>query len=411
MIDMPLVALLTPRSPSGVAVILLTGIGSEGLLARFFRRARTDRPPLPADSRAAYGFIERAGRLLDEVLVVCTSTAPPAYEICCHGGSAPASSILELLTSYGAQATSWDRLLQKKTLDHDLLTDLLRGEGGNQAAVIAHLLGGTLREKLQKLVGALLVLRSEEHKTDDGTVPSALKSAIRLEESYSVGRFLHSSPRVVIHGPANAGKSTLFNALLDEHRALTSKTPGTTRDPVEAGLLLDGFPVRLFDLPGEQSCSGSELMRKAFQVAGHLKRDGDLFIFVVDCREAESFASFSKSHERPTNEKKRLIIVHNKVDLMKRGKEIQPASFSMSRGAMSVNVSALNRVGLEPLLEKMALSLGLRKLVVREEPVLVNRRQLAMVRRARKALETLTPDSRLCSRLDSYLYPCPMTHP
>jgi tRNA modification GTPase len=110
---------------------------------------------------------------------------------------------------------------------------------------------------------------------------SARASCERLAGSYAVGRLLRDGATVALAGRTNAGKSSLFNRLLKEERAIVSPVAGTTRDYLEAELDLGGLPVRLVDTAGvRQSVDPVEAegVRRSLLVAG----GADAIIYVVD---------------------------------------------------------------------------------------------------------------------------------
>lgn len=97
-------------------------------------------------------------------------------------------------------------------------------------------------------------------------IATAIEDLSSLESRAPAGIAWTEPPIVVIAGPVNAGKSTLFNALLDHDRALTSDIPGTTRDVIEAAWSIDGLPFRLLDTAGLRETADpveSEGLRRA----------------------------------------------------------------------------------------------------------------------------------------------------
>ena len=225
--------------------------------------------------------------------------------------------------------------------------------------------------------------------------------AFRLERTYATARFLSRSPRVVLKGAVNAGKSTLFNAILGESRALTSRIPGTTRDPVEAVFLLHGFPIRLFDLPGDRDPENKGrpfgLEHAARAAAERCVADADLELFVLDASRSgpSDLPPAVQSMDSPLlGEGRTRIPVWNKTDLLREGGE--------ERGE-TVSVSALRREGLHALLRRVYEVLGLSGLASSSGPLLFNRRQHALVRGARRAFHAGVGDPDLARRIRDYV--------
>jgi tRNA modification GTPase len=102
-----------------------------------------------------------------------------------------------------------------------------------------------------------------------------------LAATFAVGRLLQDGASIAAAGRTNAGKSSLFNRLLREERAIVSEVHGTTRDYVEAALDLDGIPVRLLDTAGVRQTDDpveAEGVRRSRLVAS----GADLILYVVD---------------------------------------------------------------------------------------------------------------------------------
>ena len=374
-------ALLTPPAPSGIAVILVRGPASRPVLSRLFRTARGAPRALPSPGRARHGFFFHGGEPLDEVLLV--RTGPERFEVCCHGGAAPAEALLRALSAEGIRIVPWSGMLEPRTLRYDLARALVQAGGPLQAVLLAHQGAGVLPCAFRLLARALEE-RERSPSAPPAWIASAARFAARLEGSYTTGRFLARAPRVVLSGAVNAGKSTLFNAVLGERRALTSRIPGTTRDPVEALFLLEGFPVRLFDLPGTGGTGGGVrggdphgLEQAARSAAERCRRDADLEVVLLDAsRPGEALRSGAA---RPTDREGRVIFAWNKVDLLRRPLPVQAGG--------ELRLSALRRRGIDALLRALSEALGLSALARSRAPRLFDRRQAALVRSARRAFE------------------------
>jgi len=122
------------------------------------------------------------------------------------------------------------------------------------------------------------------------------------------GERLREGALLVIAGPPNAGKSSLFNALLGRERAIVTEIPGTTRDAIEAHAVIEGFPFRLIDTAGLRESSdvverlGIEVSRKYLEAA-------DLVMY---CTERDVPQEFLSTVRAP------LVVVHTKADVTKR---------------------------------------------------------------------------------------------
>jgi tRNA modification GTPase len=153
------------------------------------------------------------------------------------------------------------------------------------------------------------------------------------------GRPARERPVIALFGPPNAGKSTLFNALLGRPRALVSETPGTTRDPVEAEARLGSHDVLLVDLSGVGT---GDLDRGRFsQTARQRALQADLLLLLEAPENPETAPGFAPLEAEDAGVRSRAIWVHTKRDLA------EPAG--NTAGLESVAVSAVSGGGLDDL--------------------------------------------------------------
>lgn len=414
MMESPDLFLLTAQAPSGIAVLSLQGPGADRILSARFRASRgmpragradlprAGRADLPRAGRAVHGFLLDQDQPLDEVLILCVDNNRPAYEICSHGGAGVSNAIVSALTKAGARARPWSDLVKPRTLAHDLLTALFQSRGRRQAALLAFQGHGGLRKILCRLLDCLHAGTRREKTAASGAAQEALALLEELEESYRIGRFLCRPPKVVLSGPPNAGKSTLFNALLGDQRALTSKIPGTTLDPVEAFFLLDGFPIHLFDLPGAPKSVDSIPVGEAQERAGLLVRDADCVLDLVGLPlEQENDLSGVSTDEAPGSASH--ILVLNKADRIPPDQHDLMARTLNDRTHKQLMISALRGTGLKALFAEISQVLGLSILGRGFKPYLFNSGQESLIREFREILEKSEDTARIADQVTAYL--------
>ena len=188
----------------------------------------------------------------------------------CHGGTVAADGIMSLLIDAGcrpAEPGEFTRravLAGKMTLSQaEAVADMAeaRSEPAYRCALaryrgaLSGLVAGLSNDLSELLAEVEFNLGFDEHDTVSGAVPKTRINRItaRLDKTIASaerGRFLIEGANVAIVGRPNAGKSSLFNRLVEEERAITSPIPGTTRDRVDATVVLAGVPVRLVDTAG-----------------------------------------------------------------------------------------------------------------------------------------------------------------
>lgn len=273
MLSDPIAALATPPGRSAIAVVRLSGRGAFGIAAAVVEGFQ---PDPPRQARLA-GFHAADGRPIDRGLYL-TFPAPHSYtgedqvEFSCHGGLVTPGALLAALHAAGARPARPGEFTRRAVLNGKM--DLLQAEGvgdlvdataPQQARAALRQLDGALSRRLGELrerviaVEALLSYDIDFPGEDDGPVPPARIAEALGQARTTVDTLLRTAPAgerlregalVVIAGRPNAGKSSLFNALLGTRRVLVSETPGTTRDAVEAFTAFDGWPVRLADTAG-----------------------------------------------------------------------------------------------------------------------------------------------------------------
>jgi tRNA modification GTPase len=144
---------------------------------------------------------------------------------------------------------------------------------------------------------------------------SAVATLASLGASFETGRLLSAGCRVAILGRPNAGKSTLFNALLGTARAIVTDVPGTTRDTLHATVDIEGIPVELVDTAGLRETEDA-VEKIGVSRAREAGETADLVLYVFDAGlgwSAEDAAALAAL------DRKRIVVIANKSDTLAGG--------------------------------------------------------------------------------------------
>lgn len=299
-------ALATPPGIGALAVVRLSGPACIRRFAEIF--SRPDALRATPGYGAAFGHVLGGGRRAVDDAVALVFRSPASYtgqdgvDIMCHGGRATVDAVLQALDSAGFRRALPGEFTFRAFYNGKM--DLARAEAVNElvlartsearADAFSRLAGGLSREiaairKELIRVASACALRldyGEDETPEDLSVElpaikAVREACLRIADSYSVGRVLRDGAVVAFSGRTNAGKSSLFNRLLKEERAIVSGSHGTTRDFLEAELDLGGLPVRLVDTAGVRDSLDpveAEGVRRALLVSVA----ADLVVHVVD---------------------------------------------------------------------------------------------------------------------------------
>ncbi|MDD3605078.1 MAG: tRNA uridine-5-carboxymethylaminomethyl(34) synthesis GTPase MnmE, partial [Kiritimatiellae bacterium] len=280
--DDTIAAIGTAPGTGGIAVVRVSGPRTMEIADRIVR-CSAPRPSMRRTMSVIYGHIAAAAGDVDEVLVLVMK-GPGSYtredmiEIQGHGGRVMAAAVLQAVLDAGARLAEPGEFTKRAFLNGridltqaEAVADIVGARSRRAGRAALEQLEGSLSAAVNALYDRLMGIAADMEATLDfpeedipealiQDVPDRISRAVSemdlLISSWQEGRLLREGALIVISGRTNVGKSTLLNALLDTDRAIVSHIPGTTRDIIEEGLVLDGIPVRLVDTAGlrETSC-------------------------------------------------------------------------------------------------------------------------------------------------------------
>ena len=337
----PICAVATALAPAALGIVRCSGKDCICLMEKVVSRPKALREA--AGNTIVYGWIKDGEIPVDEVMV-SVFRAPKSFtgeemvEISCHGGPAVVLAIHRLLLKSGFRQAERGEFTFRAFINGkaDLtkaeavreIIDSRTGEGRSRAA---GRLAGSLYEEIdsiKKLItDTLASIEVEiEYPEDEETIADSFdstdlnKAIERLEflsASWKGEKLYQDGARLVLCGRTNAGKSSLFNAILKEERAIVSDIEGTTRDWIESWVDFDGIPVRLFDTAGLRE-TDDVIEAHGVELTHSLSEDADVILYLTDARynlNSEDFL-FLRMCTKP------VIFVWNKSDLVEEEKSL-----------------------------------------------------------------------------------------
>ncbi len=359
-LDDTIVAVATPNGRGALALVRLSGPNAFTIAGKHLR-------PQPTEPRVAQlCSVHDGDEVLDQAIVTLfpgpnSFTGDDTVEISTHGGFLVPSSVAAALISSGARQALPGEFTRRAVLNGKL--DILQAEAisdlidasshAMQRTALGQLDGGLsrrlllLRENLIELE-ALIVYDIDFPEEDDGPVPRERVEATAAKIIESLKALLATSPAgeliregaiVVIAGPPNAGKSSLFNALLGRSRAIVTEIPGTTRDALEAVIDSGEWPLRLVDTAGLRD-TNDQIEKLGIEVSERYLASAHV---ILAC--AENVEGLEATVKRvATNSSAPVLQIRTKADLVTGRHQSFPSS-------PTIAVSAETGVGLQDLLD------------------------------------------------------------
>ena len=350
-----------------------------------------------------YGNIVENEEIVDEVLVSYFK-APKSYttenmcEINSHGGNVVVKRILEMCLKNGAELAEPGEFTKRAFLNGRIdlvqaesVIDVINAKSEREAKTGIKQLEGYLSEKLVKIkkeimdvmVNIEVDIDYPEYDVEEVTnkeVSDMLNSVgqqlEKLEKSFDNGKMIKEGIKTVIVGRPNAGKSSLLNAILKEDRAIVTEYEGTTRDTIEEFVTVNGIPLKLIDTAGIRKAK-DEVEKIGIEKSREMVKEADLIIAIFDSSE-ELIKEDLEILELIKN--KRVIILLNKSDLPSKINENDQRLKKISKAI--INISALNKTGIEELYDEITKLFDLNKINLDQEIVITNLRHKNLISKA-----------------------------
>ena len=376
-------AIATPYGNGGIGVIRISGDKAFDIASKLFSTKKLISGNCPAlESHKVYhGYIfDLTDKdVIDEVLLISMKgpssyTAQDVIEIQAHAGSIVLRTILEQILSCGARLSEPGEFTKRAFLNNridltqaEAVADIINAKSVNALRFAASQNIGTLKNQINTLREQLIDLLSlievnidfpedvESFKPsvkEIKLIDDILEQCREFIKQHDDACFLKDGIRITICGAPNVGKSSLMNRLLEQERSIVTTVPGTTRDPVEEGLNIDGIPFVITDTAGIHQTDDLVEIIGIEKARDHISAS-DLILFMKEPGTLFSNKEFEKVIPVDKQINVKIIFIINKIDLAPEDLLNLPELSEKYHHIPTVRISALFNKGIKELKQKI----------------------------------------------------------
>ena len=408
-------AIATPYGSGGIGVIRISGPNAFAIASALFSKEKTKSGTRVSfeSHRVCHGYIFNAESddILDEVLILPmrgpkSYTAEDVVEIQAHAGPVVLRCILSAVLDAGARLSEPGEFTKRAFLNGridltqaEAVADIINARSENSLKYASSQNLGVLKNRIhelrEKLVNVLSLIEvnidfPDESQPFDPCSPEAasvdevIDACREFIRRYEDACFLKDGIRISICGAPNVGKSSLMNALLDQDRSIVTAVPGTTRDPVEEVLNIEGIPFVIVDTAGVHQTDDLVEIIGIERARDHV-RASDLVLFLKEPGSDFSQKEFENLIPPENQATQKIIFVINKIDLADNNLPELPERYA---DIPVVEVSALYSKGIKDLKHKIV-DISMAHLDMEKSSVIPNLRHKKALEKACRHLEAV----------------------
>ncbi|MFW6128838.1 MAG: tRNA uridine-5-carboxymethylaminomethyl(34) synthesis GTPase MnmE [Candidatus Aminicenantaceae bacterium] len=368
-LDDTIVAISTPLGSGGLGIVRMSGENSLTITKRIFKPYKKN-STLKANRSVLGKLYQFEKKEFFEEAYVTFFKKPKTYtredmvEISCHGSPVILEEVIRLCMKSGARHADPGEFTLRAyingridILQAEAINNLIHATSFKHAKISFNHLDGKLSHKIESFREQIVHILSQIEASIEfpeenlhlskkmilKTINTAVDSLNRLIQSYELGKTIKQGFVLAIAGRTNTGKSTLFNALLDQERAIVSSYPGTTRDYLQERIKINDISFILTDIAGtdiHMHPPDKEAIKKGQKLAQNA--DGVLILFDSSQKETEDdLKLIAKFKDRKS------FLLFNKIDLIP--KINKDNIIKNAKGIHSLEISALKGTNLDKL--------------------------------------------------------------
>ncbi len=373
MFEDTIIAVATPLGFGGLGVVRLSGKQALSI-AKIIFQPKNKKKIFPPRKAILGNLYNSEHKEIFEEAYLTFFPAPKSYttedviELSCHGSPVILEEIVRQGIKTGARHARPGEFTLRAflggridMLQAEAVNDLIHASSLKQAKISFNQMEGTLSRKIIKLRSQIVQILSQTEARIEfpdenlkisknkiaNTIEKAEQTIGELVKSYDLGKILADGITLAITGRSNVGKSTLFNTLLEQERAIVTPHPGTTRDYLRENFKIKDSIFNLVDMAGLDNTS-HPAEKEGIYRGEKIAASADGILLVLDSSQKASPEDY-KLIRKYRNQK--IILLHNKCDLPLK-MDIKKTT-KLGSGMPHLEISALNRTNIEKLKERI----------------------------------------------------------